>query len=105
MKSLRRGLWDGEVGKDARGRFSCRICHRLLEVRADDGERAVQSDDAGEIARTDEGVSRSDSAAVGRSNGGERVARADGESVERSCPECGRAWESRADARWRTTGG
>ncbi|MFC4449320.1 hypothetical protein [Halorussus aquaticus] len=64
MKSLRRGLWDGEVGKDARGRFSCRICRRSLVARteAEDG-------------------------------------------VERSCPDCGRAWKSRASPRWRTTGG
>ena len=88
MKSLRRGLWDGEVGKDARGRFSCRICHRVLVVRSDDGEGVVRSGDGDGVARTDDGGS---------------VAGSD-ESVARSCPECGRAWESRASARWRTTG-
>ncbi|WP_435179697.1 hypothetical protein [Halorussus sp. AFM4] len=90
MKSLRRGLWDGEVGKDARGRFSCRICHRVL-VAVGDGEDDEGSD-AGER--------------VGRSVREEDVAGATGETgVARSCPECGRTWESRATAPWRTTGG
>ncbi|MFC7081023.1 hypothetical protein [Halorussus caseinilyticus] len=55
MKSIRRGLWDMEVEKDSRGRFSCRICRQSLVAQADDEK-----------------------------------------GVERSCPDCGRAWRSRA---------
>jgi ribosomal protein L37AE/L43A len=33
MKSIQRGLWDGEVEKDARGRFACRVCGQSLTVR------------------------------------------------------------------------
>jgi transposase-like protein len=33
MKSIQRGLWDGEVEKNARGRFACRVCGQSLTVR------------------------------------------------------------------------
>ncbi|WP_135825599.1 hypothetical protein [Halorussus ruber] len=75
MKSIRRGLWDGEVEKDTRGRFACGICRESLTVP----ESAVSDESADESIETDGGV--------------------------RSCPECGRSWKSRQTPRWRTTGG
>ncbi|WP_128477992.1 HVO_0758 family zinc finger protein [Halorussus pelagicus] len=65
MKSIRRGLWDGEVAKDPRGRFSCRICRERLAAHS-------ETEDGG---------------------------------VVRWCPDCDRAWKTRATPRWRTTGG
>jgi hypothetical protein len=94
MKSIRRGLWDGEVGKDARGRFSCRICHESLtpSESAVSGESSV----SGKSAVSGESPDTADAV-----DGGESP-RSDGEI--RSCPECGRSWRTTAP-RWRTTGG
>ncbi|WP_276300557.1 HVO_0758 family zinc finger protein [Halorussus lipolyticus] len=38
MKSIRRGLWDGEVRKDTRGRFACGICRQSLTTDAETDE-------------------------------------------------------------------
>ena len=35
MKSIRRGLWDGEVEKDTRGRFACWVCGQSLTANGD----------------------------------------------------------------------
>ncbi|UPV73306.1 hypothetical protein M0R89_12205 [Halorussus limi] len=43
MKSIRRGLWDGEVGKDTRGRFACRICRESLVVGSEEGDGTERS--------------------------------------------------------------
>jgi len=88
MKSIRRGLWDGEVGKDASGRFSCRICRESLtpSESAVSCESAVSSDSPDTADAADAGESPENDEAV------------------RSCPECGRSWRATAP-RWRTTGG
>ncbi|UPV99338.1 hypothetical protein M0R88_12485 [Halorussus gelatinilyticus] len=98
MKSIRRGLWDGEVGKDARGRFSCRICRVSLtpsEAPTGDSAASGESPDAAESPAMD-GPGVADSAATDEP--------VDGEETIRSCPECGRSWRTTAP-RWRTTGG
>jgi len=82
MKSIRRGLWDGEVGKDARGRFSCRICRESLTPS--------------EVAVSGESPDTADAVDAGESP--------ENEEAVRSCPECGRSWRATAP-RWRTTGG
>jgi rubrerythrin len=43
MKSIQRGLWDGEVEKDTRGRFSCRICGQSLKAGESDGDSTVRA--------------------------------------------------------------
>jgi hypothetical protein len=48
MKSIRRGLWDGELEKDTRGRFACRICRQsLAEESEPDGESVRSCPDCG----------------------------------------------------------
>ncbi|WP_135851658.1 hypothetical protein [Halorussus salinus] len=94
MKSIRRGLWDGEVGKDARGRFSCRICRESLTP----SESAV----AGEPSVSSESAVSGDSPDAADAVDAGESPETDGEI--RSCPECGRAWRATAP-RWRTTGG
>ncbi|WP_137283340.1 hypothetical protein [Halorussus salinisoli] len=54
MKSIRRGLWDGEVGKDAHGRFSCRICRQSLTASGSDDGTVQACPDCGRAWTTRE---------------------------------------------------